>query len=562
MEIAQEARERALESHSAIWIHVLEQECVASHVEHLQSIDIESAPLWGIPFAIKDNIDLAGTPTTAACPKYEYLPDRSATVVQRLLDAGAIPIGKTNLDQFATGLTGTRSPYGAVPNVKDSAYIAGGSSSGSAIAVANGTVQFALGTDTAGSGRIPAAFNGLIGFKPTRGWFSTRGVVPACRSLDCVSVFTNNIEDTCTIAKVLGAFDYDDAFSRHVESKSFDRASSRIGYFNPDALPWTSNGNYSDLYGRWISELPDDAQSVDPAPFLEAGELLYRGPWLAERLAVLEEFFDREPQAIHPVTRSVIEGGRNLTAIDCFRAEHRLAGLRREVEKVFHELDIIAMPTSPIHPTLAEVEKDPRGTNAYIGTFAHCVNLLDLCAIALPCSSTPQGLPFGITLLAQAEHDHALLRSAAVLVGDEPLKMSDRELGRTVLAVCGAHMSGQPRNKDLTSLGAYRVAQTRTARRYRFFALPDGKRPALIRSDPDGASIEVELWSLADREVGRFLSWVESPLAIGMVELHDGRWIHGFIGDSTASVGAEDITHFGSWLTYRDARSIELANKS
>ena len=552
-DVACEALRRAAAADPAVWVHRLDPAAVLRYVDRLEGLDLDTAPLWGVPFAIKDNIDLADAPTTAGCPGYAYAPERSAAVVERLLAAGAVPVGKTNLDQFATGLVGTRSPYGAVPNAIDPSYVAGGSSSGSAVAVAHGIVPFALGTDTAGSGRVPAAFNGLVGFKPTRGWWSTRGVVPACRTLDCVSVFARTVADARAVAEVAGGFDAEDPLSRRLEFAGFDAADARFGYLAPERLPWFDDTAYAELYADCVSGLPGVPRSVDPEPFLATGRLLYEGPWLAERVAAVGDFVEAHPDAVHPVTRNVIEGGRTLDAADCFRAQYRLAALRREAEAAFADIDVLVAPTAPTHYTLAEVEADPLGTNARLGTFTNCVNLLDLCAVAVPAGTTPGGLPFGVTLLAPAGHDHALLRAAAAF-RDEDVPDADEPLpGMIHLAVCGAHMAGQALNGELTRRGAWRVAAIRTAPRYRLFALPDGKRPALVRAESGGAPIEIEVWSVPTGEVGGFLATVDQPLALGSVELEDGRWVHGFVGDADAASGAVDITRFGGWRAYREA---------
>ncbi len=552
-DVACEALRRAGEAHRAVWIHRLDAATVLAYVDRLEDLALDSAPLWGVPFAIKDNIDLSGAPTTAGCPGYAYVPERSATVVERLLAAGAVPVGKTNLDQFATGLVGTRSPYGAVPNAIDPSYIAGGSSSGSAVAVAHGIVPFALGTDTAGSGRVPAAFNGLVGFKPSRGWWSTRGVVPACRTLDCVSVFARTVADARAVADVAGGLDADDPFSRRMAFTGFDADAVRYGYLAAEGLPWFGDTSYPDLYRSCVSGLPGIPRAVDPEPFLAAGRLLYEGPWLAERVAAVGDFVEAHPDAVHPVTRTVIEGGRTLEATDCFRAQYRLAELRREADAVFAGIDVLVAPTAPTHYTLDEVEADPFDTNARLGAFTNCVNLLDLCAVAVPAGTTPGGLPFGVTLLAPAGRDYALLRTAAAFVGEEVPSAYEPLRGMTHLAVCGAHMSGQTLNGELTRRGAWRIVATRTAPRYRLLALPDGKRPALIRSESGGAPIEIEVWSVPSGEIGGFLGTVDRPLALGSVELEDGRRVHGFVGDAGAASGAVDITRFGGWRAYREA---------
>ena len=410
------ARAARTEDH-AVWIHRLGESRLIPYVERLAGLDIEDAPLWGVPFAIKDNIDLAGVPTTAACPGFAYMPERSATVVERLIGAGAIPLGKTNMDQFATGLVGTRSPYGAVRNAVCADYIAGGSSSGSAVAVKLGLASFALGTDTAGSGRIPAAFNDLVGFKPTRGWWSTRGVVPACRTLDCVSVFTRCVADARAVANVAGAFDAKDPFSRHVPQRDFDPANVRFGCFDPATLPDADRG-FRHRYADFLAKFPGLPRPVEATPFLAAGELLYDGPWIAERYAAAGAFVEANPEAVHPVTRSVIARGAEPSAVDCFRAQYRLAALKREVEEIFADVDVLVLPTAPTMYSRQEVERDPLGTNARLGTFTNFVNLLDLCAIAIPTGSTPAGLPFGVTLASPAGFDFALLNTAAHLLGE------------------------------------------------------------------------------------------------------------------------------------------------
>ena len=401
----------------AAWIHRMSETAIDGCLARLPQAD-PAAPLHGIPFAIKDNIDLAGTPTTAGCPAYAYVPKRSATVVQRLLAAGAIPLGKTNMDQFATGLVGTRSPYGVTRNAVYPEYIAGGSSSGSAVAVRLGLVAFALGTDTAGSGRVPAAFNGIVGFKPSRGWWSTRGVVPACRTLDCVSVFTRTVADARTVAEVVGGFDPGDPFSRRIEFQGFDTEPARFGFAPPAALPLCSH-SYRELYATFVARLPGQRRAVDLEPFHTAARLLYEGPWLAERYAAVGEFVTANFDAVHPITRAVIAKGAAISATDCFRGVYRLAELKREVEGVFDAIDVLALPTAPTIYTVAEVEREPLETNATLGAFTNFVNLLDLCAIAIPAGETPEGLPFGVTLMAAAGRDHALLDTAARLLGEQ-----------------------------------------------------------------------------------------------------------------------------------------------
>ena len=413
---AQFAGHRETNDHHRIWIRRLEPSEIALHLDRLAEIDA-AAPLRGVPFAIKDNIDLAGVPTTAGCPDYAYTPTRSATVVERLIGAGAIPVGKTNMDQFATGLVGTRSPYGAVVNAIQPDHIAGGSSSGSAVAVKLGLVPFALGTDTAGSGRVPAAFNELVGFKPTRGWWSTRGVVPACRTLDCVSVFAQNVGDARTVARIAGGFDDADPYARPIAVQGFDEDAVRFGFFDPCELPHVDESCRA-CYADFVDGLPGEPIRIDHAPFLEAAALLYDGPWLAERYAAIGCFLEQHPDALHPVTRRVIAGGNSMSAVDCFRAQYRLATLKREAERAFGRVDVLAFPTAPTIYTRDEVEADPFGTNARLGTFTNFVNLLDLCAVAVPAGRTTGGLPFGVTLASLAGFDFALLNAAGSLLGE------------------------------------------------------------------------------------------------------------------------------------------------
>lgn len=542
------AERSAADRHRA-WIRLLDEDALAAHVARVEALDPRQASLWGVPFAIKDNIDLAGTPTTAACPGFAYTPARSATVVEHLLAAGAVPLGKTNMDQFATGLVGVRSPHGATRNAVAPDYVAGGSSSGSAVAVKLGMAAFALGTDTAGSGRVPAAFNGLVGFKPSRGWWSARGVVPACRTLDCVSVFTRSVTDARAVADVAGGFDAEDAFSRRFEFSDFDAARPRYAFADPSALCFLGNDAYRTLYRDFVAALPK-ARTVDVEPFLAAGKLLYEGPWLAERHAAVGGFVERDPTSVLPVTRSVIRAGRRPSAAACFEAQYRLAELKRRTDAVFAESDVLVLPTAPTIYRRAEVERDPLGTNANLGAFTNFVNLLDLCAVAVPAGETPAGVPFGVTLMAPVGYDYALLNAAAALRG-EPLAKCPDQLR---IAVCGAHMAGQPLNGDLLRRGAYRVSRTRTAPQYRLYALPDGQRPALVRSDGTGAAIEVEVWSLPARAVGGFLATIAPPLGLGSIELLGGQWVNGFIAEGRAVAGAADVTVFGGWRSYRSRR--------
>ena len=539
------------EDHCA-WIHLLDDAALAPHLERLETLDPAAHPLWGVPFAIKDNIDLAGCPTTAACPAYSYVPEGSATVVDRLLSAGAVPLGKTNLDQFATGLVGTRSPYGAMRNAIDPDYIAGGSSGGSAVAVKLGMCSFALGTDTAGSGRIPAAFNALVGFKPSFGWWSARGVVPACRTLDCVSVFARSVADARAVAGVAGGFDAGDAYARQIDFAGFDVSRTRAGVIDPVRVS-ECDADHASAYRAFLASVKDTQVELDPAPFFQAGRLLYEGPWISERFAVLESFMANHIDDMHPVTRDIIRGGAAPTAASAFQAQYELAALKREASHVFETVDVMIVPTAPTIFTIGEVQRDPVATNSRLGIFANFVNLMDLCALAIPAGRLPNGLPFGVTLIASAGRDHALLDYGARLLGESVV--AGERPGETHIAVCGAHLSGQPLNAELTRRGGYLVRGARTNDLYRLYALPDGKRPALIRDEAGGAAIEVEIWSLPTSVVGAFLAGVAPPLGLGRIELSDGAWVAGFIAEPVAVTGATEITGFGGWRAYRASLS-------
>ncbi len=535
-----------------VWIHVLSDDELQPYLERLASFDSTALPLWGIPFAIKDNIDLSGIATTAACPDFSTVPDKSATVVAKLIDAGAIPIGKTNLDQFATGLVGTRSPYGATRNALNPAMISGGSSAGSAVAVKLGLCSFSLGTDTAGSGRVPAALNGLIGFKPTRGWLSTSGVVPACRTLDCVSVFAKSVDEVRIVANIAAGFDATDAYSRDIAFSGFDTAKPRYGLLDEVALQACDKAHKS-AYESFVAQLPD-ANTCDTTFLFEAAELLYQGPWLAERYAGLSDFLKTNRDSFHPTTAGIIEGGAGFTAVEAFLAQYKLADLRRQTEKLFTAIDVLVLPTVPAQYSIEEVEQEPLSTNAHLGVYTNFVNLLDLCAIAIPADDLPDAMPFGVTLVTTAGRDHALLDLAETLLPcKKGVAMSSglrARPGEFLLAVCGAHLTGQPLNGQLTDRGGYLVQRDTTSENYRLYALADNKRPALIRDTQDGQRIEVEVWSIPTHTVGSFMQGVLPPLGIGSVELSDGIWVNGFIAEPVATVGSSEITAFGGWTNY------------
>jgi allophanate hydrolase len=538
-----------------------------------------SLPLFGVPFAVKDNLDVAGLPTTAACPAFSYLPASDAEVVRRLRAAGALVIGKTNLDQFATGLVGVRSPYGAPSSVFNPDYISGGSSSGSAVAVAAGLVSFALGTDTAGSGRVPAAFNNLVGWKPTKGLLSTRGLVPACRSLDCVSVFALTCADAEKISGLVAGFDPADPFSRKCDrpARGFAAAGFRFGVLRPDQREFFGDHEAAALYAASVdrlSSLGGVAVEIDFSPFRATADLLYSGPWVAERLAAISPFAQENPDALHPVTAAIIRGADRFSAVDTFRAFYRLEELRRATAPTWETIDVLLLPTTPTIYTHADIAAEPVLNNTRLGTYTNFVNLLDLCGVAVPAGFRSDGLPLGVTLLAPAFGDASVLalggRLHAALGGklggtDSPLapcalpSVTESPAPACVdLAVVGAHLQGQPLNHQLVSRGATLVRGTRTAADYRLYALANTRpaKPGLAR-EPGfaGAGIEVEVWRLSLEAFGAFTAEVPAPLAIGNLVLADGSSVKGFVCEPAALVGATEITSFGGWRAYLASRT-------
>ncbi|MBA3022310.1 MAG: allophanate hydrolase [Gammaproteobacteria bacterium] len=562
MQLMQDIVARIGDDPHHVWIHRLPLEEIEKYVTALQDKDPAELPLYGIPFAIKDNIDLAGAPTTAGCDEYAYHPQRHATVVRELINAGAIPIGKTNLDQFATGLNGTRSPHGACRNAINPDYISGGSSSGSAVAVALGQVSFSLGTDTAGSGRVPAAFNDLVGVKPTRGWLSTRGVVPACRSLDCVSIFALNTEDASTVLSVATMLDEQDAYSRQALTHGFDfgRAESfRFGVPREDQLQFFGNPDAAALFQKSVAAMEaigGQKVEIDFLPFLKSARLLYEGPWVAERYAAIREFFDAHAEAINPVVREIIAGAKKFSAADTFDGMYKLEALRAEAALTWGRIDCLLTPTAGTIYRIDEMEADPIKLNANLGYYTNFMNLLDCAAVAVPAGFQQDGLPFGITLVAPAHQDIPLLHLAERLSRRETSDAQPVAAGRVRVAVCGAHLAGLPLNHQLTSRGAHLVARTHSSPDYKFYALPGGPphRPGMVRVPQGGSAIEVEVWEMADREFGSFVASIPAPLGIGKLMLADGSSVTGFICEQYAVQDAEDITHFGGWRAYMAQR--------
>jgi allophanate hydrolase len=543
-----------------VWISVAPREKAIARARKLERDPLSPArPLYGVPFAIKDNIDLAGMPTTAACPAFGYLPGRSATVVQALMDAGAIPVGKTNMDQFATGLVGTRSPHGACSSVYDARYISGGSSSGSAVAVAKGMASFALGTDTAGSGRVPAAFNGLVGLKPTRGVLSARGVVPACRTLDCVSIFSQTCDDALTVWTAARGFDAEDAFSRVArageESAPWLAGGFTFGVPAAHELEFFGDDAAAELYARAISRLEaigGRKVEIDFSLFRAVADLLYAGPWVAERYAAIREFIESHGDEMNPVVRGIIESARRYSAADAFAAEYKLRDLKRAAEAQWERMDLLALPTTGTIYTHEQVAAAPVEMNTNLGYYTNFVNLLDLAAVAVPAGARANGLPFGISLIGQAFSEEALLAVAGKFTGPETGE-AVYPPGCVAVAVVGAHLTGQPLNRQLTERGARLLKSCRTAAGYRLYALEGTMppKPGLVREEGfRGPGIEVEVWAMPEHQFGGFVAGVPAPLGIGNAVLDDGETVKCFICEPYAVAGATEITRFGGWKPY------------
>jgi allophanate hydrolase len=529
-------------------------------------------PLWGIPFAVKDNIDVGGMPTTAACPDFEYLADRDAFVVARLREAGAIVLGKTNLDQFATGLVGVRTPWPVPRNALDAAIVPGGSSSGSAVAVADGIVCFALGTDTAGSGRVPAALNAIVGLKPTLGALSASGVVPACRTLDTISVFALTVADAWAVHEVAAEYDAADAYSRNIQpGLLFDASTVRIGVPNGASLQTFGDGVQAADFRATVVKLRAGGatiREIDFSPFYAVARMLYEGAWLAERVAAVGERLTARPDSLHPTTRAILEPGLKLTAVDAFEGFYKLKALRAECEAVLADVDALCVPTIPTFVTLDEIAADPIGANARLGTYTNFVNLLDLCGIAVPTGTRADGRPGSVTLLAGSGRD-ALCASLATTIEAgrmgatgwtrpvAPALAAQPAAGEIALAVCGAHMAGLPLNRELTTRGGRLLRACRTAPSYRLHALAGGPpfRPGLVRQTSRGASIALEVWALPRERFGDFIAGVPSPLAIGTVDLEDGSSVKGFLCEAAGLAGAADITDLGGWRAYLAAKA-------
>ena len=561
----------------AIFISLRDEKDAVAEAEALTKKDTARLPLYGVPFAVKDNIDALGLPTTAACPAFSYTAAHDATSVAKLRAAGAILIGMTNLDQFATGLVGVRSPYGIPINPIRADLVPGGSSSGSAVAVSAGLVPLALGTDTAGSGRVPAMLNNIVGLKPSLGLISTAGLVPACRTLDCISIFSLTVDDAMIALEVVAGADGADPFSRSrpLAAMTAFPVNLRLGVPRNGQLIFfgdkASEAAYGDALKRWTA-LGATLVEFDLEPFYETARLLYEGPWVAERYLVIRNLLASSPDSIHPVTREIAAAGARLTAADTFAALYRLQALRRIAERAFANLDAIVLPTAPTAYSTAQVLANPIELNSRLGTYTNFVNLLDLCGLALPAAMRPDGIPFGITLLAPAGKDALLASIGRVFHADTQLTLGARGLpqpalatvpasasdGEIAIAVVGAHLSGMALNGELKELGGRLLEATATAPDYKLYALDTTPaKPGMLRvATGTGAAIELEVWALSAAAFGKFVAAIPPPLSIGTVRLADGRGVKGFIVEAADISGARDISSFGSWRAFMADKAV------
>lgn len=560
------------------WISIASETQLLEQIKTLQDkvaqvSDLEKElPLYGIPFAVKDNIDVMGFASTAACKLLTEIAVQDAQTVHLLKEAGAIMVGKTNLDQFATGLVGTRSPFGAVSNSFNPEYVSGGSSSGSASVVARGLVPFSLGTDTAGSGRVPAGFNNIVGLKPTKGRFSNRGLMPACKSIDCISIFALTVNDAEYVADVVEVYDIQDSYSRKNPNTAPANLSQKLHFAIPKQLEFFGDILSKEAFERALTEfekLNAKITEIDFSVFSQLAAELYQGSWVAERTAALADILEKHRDAFDPIVLKIVEGGHKYTAVDAYNAEYRKQDLAREIQTMLSQFDALIVPTSPTIHTLQEITEDPIGNNSQFGTYTNFTNLADLSALALPAGFRTDGLPAGITLIANAWHDQALVEFGKVWQAhlDLPLGALDRKVSLTAttplvsshhirVAVVGAHLSAMPLNFQLTTRDAVWVETTKTSADYALFALNGTvpPKPGLARVE-SGQKIIVELWDVPTARFGEFVAEIPTPLGMGNVELEDGRWVKGFICEPYGLNDAEEISHFGGWRAYIQQRN-------
>jgi allophanate hydrolase len=565
----------ALQAEFNLFIHLLTREELEPYLAALEGKSPDDLPLYGVPFAIKDNIDLAGIPTTAACPAFAYVPEQSATIVEQLIALGAIPLGKTNLDQFATGLNGTRSPYGECRNSVHSDYPSGGSSAGSSLAVALGVCSFALGTDTAGSGRVPAALNNLIGLKASKGLISTAGVVPACRTLDCVTFFTATAAEASQLLALTARLDPRDEYSRTNPLWNDGSAFGKVAAFRfgvPKQLEFLGCSESPKLFAATVEHLKaigGEPVEIDFAPFLEAARLLYEGPWVAERYSVAGELIEQQPDAVLPVIKAVLEKAPGTTAVGLFRAQYRLQQLKAICDRIMASVDCILTPAYPRPVTLDELHAEPVKRNSDLGYYTNFMNMLDYAAVAVPAGTMQNALPWGVTLFGRVFTDQYLLsladalqrRTGTELIGRQsittPAPANPARNDRARVVVCGAHLDGLPLNWQLKQRGGTLLEATQSSPDYKLYALPGGPpfRPGMVRVDKGGAAIDVEVWEIPSSELGSFLTGIPAPLGLGKVQLADGRWETGFICEPYGLEGAVDISQFGGWRAYIKSRT-------
>ncbi len=568
------------------WLAIIAAEALTQAVENRLarwqlSQNFADFPLFGVPFVVKDNIDVEGFPTTAACPALHSQPAKSAFVVQKLENAGAICLGKSNLDQLATGLVGTRSPYGAVKNAFSDQHIAGGSSAGSATLVARGLVPFSLGTDTAGSGRVPAAFNNILGLKPTRGLLSTAGVIPACRSLDCLSIFALTVADAELVFSLAQGVDDADSFSRQAADKKSKAIKILAIPSNPQ---WHDDAEAKVLFSQAVQQADDlgfTLKKIDFSPLYALAALLYEGSWLAERQWAVEKYLQLPESALEPLLRDILAPAKTMTAMQTFADQYRQQELLQTINKIFLEVDALLVPSVVTCPTLAEVAAAPLSSNQRLGTYTNFVNLADLSALALPFAFRSNGLPFGITLIAKAFSEAALLTfgknwqaardlplgatgqsyaSALVENRAEKLRENVRESkdvpknvdeNTVLLAVVGAHLRGMPLHQELLDLNAEFIEENITTAEYRLYALTTTPpKPGLCRVADDGVAIAVEVYRLSMLNFGRFVAAIPPPLGVGTLFLADGQALKGFIVEPQALHDAPDISAFGGWRAF------------
>ncbi len=551
------------------WISIASIEQLTAQIDALKQIENSAAlPLFGVPIAVKDNIDVVGFASTAAFKLFTDIKTEDAFVVQRLKQAGAIIVGKTNLDQFATGLVGTRSPFGTVANTFNPDYVSGGSSSGSGSVVARGLVPIALGTDTAGSGRIPAAFNNIVGLKPTKGRFSNTGLLPACKSLDCISIFALTVVDATAVAEVMEGFDVTDSYSRVNPATAPAKFSAQLNLAIPKQLEFFGDAQSADAFQQALTELKNlgaELTEIDFSAFSQLASQLYQGSWVAERTAAVADLLETSVQDFDPTVLEIIQKGQQYTAVDAYNAEYLKQELARDIQQTLAQFDALVVPSSPTIHTLAEMAESPIENNSHFGTYTNFTNLADLSAIAVPAGFRADGLPFGITFIAPAWHDTALadfaekwqkhlklpLGAVAKTLPEANSVMSAPSAQHFRVAVVGAHLTGMPLNFQLTTRQAVHVETTTTSADYALYALPSTvpPKPGLARQEA-GQKIIVELWDIPKARFGEFVAEIPTPLGMGNIELADGRWVKGFICEPYGLNGAKNISEFGGWRAY------------